>query len=285
VKTIVIAGGTDGIGKALAAGRLGDGDTVVVIGRSEVKGKAFLDTAAALGAQDRAHFIQADLSLLAENERVVGELRTRFPVLDALILCARHYRTERAETADGLEENFALFYLSRYLFGHGLADALSAAEQPVVVNVAGPGSSLSVVRWDDLELRRGYHGGAALGQGGKLNDLLGVAFAERYGDRGIRYVLIHPGVTATSFSGEYDAQTQRQILAMQSFAKPVEAALPPIVAAVDAPPAEPLSAFVEGVRIGVSDQSFDRDAARRLEAATERILRDHRGPATAPDEN
>jgi NAD(P)-dependent dehydrogenase (short-subunit alcohol dehydrogenase family) len=275
VKVIVIAGGTDGIGKALAATRLEGGDTVVVIGRNEVKGMAFLDAAEQLGARDRASFLQADLGLLGENERVLASVRARFPVVDALVFCARFYRSDRTETAEGLEENFALFYLSRYLFGHGLAEALEGAEQPVVVNVAGPGAGLGLVRWDDLQLRRGYHGGAALGQGGKLNDLLGVSFAERYGARGIRYVLIHPGVTATSFAGEYDAGTTLQIAAMQAQAKPVAAALPPIIEAIDAPPAQPLSAFVEGRRISVEKSGFDRDAARRLEEATERILRDH----------
>ncbi|MEE4545910.1 SDR family NAD(P)-dependent oxidoreductase [Streptomyces sp. V4-01] len=277
MKTIVIAGGTDGIGKALAATRLEGGDTVVVIGRNEVKGKAFLDAAEQLGARDRAYFLPADLGLLAENERVLASLRARFPVIDTLVFCARFYRSERTETAEGLEENFALFYLSRYLFGHGLADALEGAEQPVVVNVAGPGAGLGVVRWDDLQLRRGYHGGAALGQGGKLNDLLGVSFAERHGDRGIRYVLIHPGVTSTSFAGEYDAGTLGQIAAMQAQAKPVSAALPPILAAIDGPPAQALSAFVEGTRISVERSGFDRGAARRLEEATEQLLRDRRG--------
>jgi NAD(P)-dependent dehydrogenase (short-subunit alcohol dehydrogenase family) len=285
VKTIVIAGGTDGIGKALAATRLGRGDTVVVIGRDEAKGAAFLASAAAAGAGARAVFVPADLSLLSENERVLETVRTRFPTVDTLVFCARHYRTRRTETAEGLEENFALFYLSRYVLGHGLADALATAEQPVVVNVAGPGADLGVVRWDDLELRRGYHGGAALGQGGKLNDLLGVAFAARYGDRGIRYVLIHPGVTATSFSGEYDEHTLKQITTMQLYAKPVELALPPILAAIDTPPAEALSAFVEGHRIEVEDDSFDRGAARRLEKVTEGILLEHGSRTGAPRGN
>lgn len=275
MKTIIIAGGTDGIGKALATARLSRGDTVVVIGRSEAKGRAFLDSAEALRAGTRAFFIPADLSLVAENKRVITTVRTQFPTVDALVLCARHYRSKRAETADGLEENFALFYLSRYLLGYGLVDSLTAAEQPVVVNVAGPGSSLSVVSWDDLELYHGYHGGAALGQGGKLNDLLGVSFAERYGDRGVRYVLIHPGVTATSFSGTYDQATFRHIEAMQAHAKPVEFALPPIMAAIDTPPTQALSAFVEGRQIRVDDASFSLNAAKRLEVATAQILQDH----------
>lgn len=164
MKTVVITGGTDGIGKALAALRLQRGDTVVVIGRSAEKGQAFLGAARELGAGERAFFVRADLSLTAESSRAVAEITARFPVVDTLVLCARHYRTERVETAEGFEENFALFYLSRYLLGHGLAASLEKADNPVVVNVAGPGASLSVVNWDDLELRRGYHGGTALGQ-------------------------------------------------------------------------------------------------------------------------
>jgi NAD(P)-dependent dehydrogenase (short-subunit alcohol dehydrogenase family) len=271
-KTIVVCGGTDGIGKALANDRLERGDNVTVVGRSAAKGAAFLRAADARGAGSRARFIQGNLSLVTENERVVRALQEQTPVIDALILCARFYRSERTETAEGLEENFALFYLSRYLLCHGLVDTLASADRPVVVNVAGPGADLDLVRWDDLQLRHGYHGGAALGQGGKLNDLLGVRFAARHGNLGIAHVLIHPGVTATGFTGEYDEETRRHIQALRRQAKPVQAALPPILAAIDTPPAEPLSAFVEGRRIDVTDRSFAPAAAARLERTTEQIL-------------
>ncbi|MFF9495985.1 SDR family NAD(P)-dependent oxidoreductase [Streptomyces flaveolus] len=273
MKTLVIAGGTDGIGKALAERHLDRGDTVFVIGRNPAKGRAYLERAERHGAADRARFVTADLSLLAQTSAAVDEITREASSVDALVLCARHYQYRRTVTAEGYEENFALFYLSRYLLGHGLVESLRKAERPVVVNVAGPGAGLGVVRWDDLQLRHGYHGGAALGQGGKLNDLLGVAFAERYGaTTGIRYVLIHPGVTATGFSGVYDAETLEHIRSMQQHAKPVSAALPPIVAALDDPPADPLSAFVEGQRIRVDTRGFDRAAAGRLDSITEQLL-------------
>ncbi|NED81157.1 SDR family NAD(P)-dependent oxidoreductase [Streptomyces sp. SID11233] len=272
MSTLVIAGGTDGIGKALAQVYLGRGDTVVVIGRNPEKGRRFLDAARSAGAAERAFFVTADLSLLGETYRAAEQIRTAFPTVDALVLCARHYRSARTETTEGYEENFALFYLSRHVLGHELAGPLSRAEHPVVVNVAGPGAGLGIVRWDDLQLSHAYHGGAALGQGGKLNDLLGVAFAEQYGPSGIRYVLIHPGVTATGFSGEYDAETLPHIRSMQRHAKPVEDALPPIVDAIDKPPAEALSAFVEGRRIAVGTRDFDPAAARRLRDLTDRLL-------------
>ncbi|MFD8686423.1 SDR family NAD(P)-dependent oxidoreductase [Streptomyces sp. NPDC059651] len=272
MKTLVIAGGTDGIGKALAEVYLRRGDTVVVIGRNADKGRRLLDAAHAAGAAARAHFVTADLSLLSDTSRAANEIRTVFPAIDALVLCARHYRSVRTQTVEGYEENFALFYLSRRLLTRELAAPLAAAAHPVVVNVAGPGSGLGLVRWDDLQLTRGYRGTTALAQGGKLNDLLGVASAEEYGPAGIRYVLIHPGVTATGFSGEYDAATLLHIRSMQRHAKPVEAALPPIAGVIDAPPAQPLSAYVEGRRIPVDTPDFDPGAARRLHRLTERIL-------------
>ncbi|MFI1927317.1 SDR family NAD(P)-dependent oxidoreductase [Streptomyces sp. NPDC020377] len=272
-RTVVVTGGTDGIGRALAEGLLERGDTAVVVGRSAHKGRLFLERAARPGAGGRAFFVQADLGLLAENRRVTAGLLRDFPVIDALVLCARHYRSDRAETAEGIEETFAHFYLSRHLLGHGLAPALLRAERPVVVNVAGPGAGLDLVHWDDMEFRHGYHGGAALGQGGKLNDLLGVSSAERYGGAGLRYVLIHPGATRTSISGQYDEPTLRHIEEMQRTAKPITEALAPIVAALNSPPPRPLSAFVEGRELDVHSADFDRAAARRLHEHTEEFLK------------
>ncbi|GGY50929.1 SDR family NAD(P)-dependent oxidoreductase [Streptomyces omiyaensis] len=273
MSTLVVAGGTDGIGKALAERHLDRGDTVFVIGRDPVKGRAYLERARDRGAAGRAHFVTADLGLVADTTAAVDEIAGRAPAVDALVLCARHYRYRRTETREGYEENFALFYLSRYLLGHGLAPALGRSGRGVVVNVAGPGAPLDVVRWHDLQFGRDYHGGAALGHGGKLNDLLGVAFADRYAaTTGVRYVLVHPGVTATGFSGEYDAGTLLHIRAMQRGAKPVSAALPPITAALDDPPSAPLTAFVEGRPLRVDTRDFDRTAARRLEEITERLL-------------
>ncbi|MEV6925694.1 SDR family NAD(P)-dependent oxidoreductase [Dactylosporangium sp. NPDC051485] len=258
MRTVVVAGGTDGIGRVLVEERLRRGDHVVVIGRNPAKGRELFG--------GRAQFLTADLSLVGETLKAVDAVAAAHQAVDALVFCARHYRSERTETAEGIEENFALFYLSRYLLGHGLAPVMARAPRPVVVNVAGPGAGLHLVRWHDLELRRNYHGGAALGQGGKLNDLLGVAFAQRY--PGIRYVLVHPGVTATGFSGTYDRATQAHIEAMRATAKPPSAALPPILAAIDDPPREALSAIVEGRRIAVDGPDFDAGAAARLWAIT-----------------
>ncbi|UUZ82844.1 SDR family NAD(P)-dependent oxidoreductase [Paenibacillus sp. P26] len=273
MKKIVISGGTDGIGRGLALASLRRGDSVIVIGLHAEKGMALHEAAKELSAGERFHFIRADLSLISENRRVIEEVKLRFSTLDALVLCARYFRSHRSETPEGFEDNFALFYLSRYVLSYGLVEWLERSPDPVIVNVAGPGAPMSLIRWDDMEFKRGYDGTTALMQGGKLNDLLGVSFADRHGSDKIRYVLVNPGSTSTGFSGEYDDETRPHIERMKKFGKPVAKSIKPIASIVDNPPDEPLSAFAEGKRISIQQAFFDKDAAKRLSGLTEKLLK------------
>ncbi|GIG67572.1 SDR family NAD(P)-dependent oxidoreductase [Phytomonospora endophytica] len=260
MKTIVITGGTDGIGRGLARTFLRRGERVIVIGRDAAK------------APEGAEFIAADLSLVAENRRVLASLVSRTEQVDVLVFCARHYRSARAETAEGIEENFGLFYLSRYILGHGLAPLLEKAPAPVVMSVAGPGTPIGGVRWDDLQFTRGYHAGKAMTQSGKLADLLGVDFAPAHPGTRVRYVLHHPGVTVTGHSGTYSEADAAFVAEMRKRGKTVGEAIVPILRRIDDPPAEALSAWVHHERMAVDDEDFAPEAAVRLRGLTEGVL-------------
>ncbi|MEV0645294.1 SDR family NAD(P)-dependent oxidoreductase [Phytomonospora sp. NPDC050363] len=263
MKTIVITGGTDGIGRALARTFLRRRDRVIVVGRDAAKAPA------------GAEFIAADLALVAENRRVLAEITATAPAVDALVLCARHYRSARAETAEGFEENFALFHLSRHVLGHGLASRLEQAPAPVIMSVAGPGAPLGVIAWGDLQLTRGYNGGRAMTQAGKLADLLGVDYAAAHPGTRVRYVLHHPGVTVTGHSGTYSAADAAHVAAMRRGGKTVGEAVVPILHRLDDPPAEPLSAYLHHERIPVDGTDWDTAAAARLRTLTEDLLAGH----------
>jgi NAD(P)-dependent dehydrogenase (short-subunit alcohol dehydrogenase family) len=258
--TIVITGGTDGMGRALARTYLDHGDTVVIVGRDPAK-------AATLA---KAHFIQADLSLVAENRRVIKEINDRYPAVHALVLCARYFRSTRFATADGFEGTFALEYLSRFLLSHGL-------DRPrVIVNVSGPAPGVPIgrIQWNDLMLEHGYDGVAAQMQASRANNLLGVAFAAQHAaGPTTRYVLINPGPVSTSFAGEYDPATAAHVAALKRHGAPVEEGIKPIITRIDAPPAEPLSAFTPADRISLDNPSFAPDDATRLDELTRHLLR------------
>ncbi|APU13356.1 dehydrogenase of unknown specificity, short-chain alcohol dehydrogenase like [Actinoalloteichus fjordicus] len=272
-KTLVVTGGTDGLGRAVALHYLARGAEVVIIGRDAAKGAALLAEAARRGAPGRAHFIAADLSLIAETRSAIEEVRSLVDSIDALVLCARHFHSTRTVTTEGFESNLALFYLSRFVASHDMVDLLDAAPEPVILNVAGPtGTGAAEIRWDDLGLEHGYDGRTAMQHGGPLNDLLGVGFTLRQPTSKVRYVLLHPGIVDTGFSGQYDAADAAHVAAIRDIAAPVEQAVQPILAVLDQPPAAPLSAVVQGVPISIEGPAFDVEDAKRLYAETERLL-------------
>lgn len=272
MKTFVVTGGTSGIGKALAFTYLDRGDQVIVIGPDPKKGSDFVDAAHKMGADERAFFIRADLSLISENRRVISEVKERFTVVDVLVLCARYFRSYRTVTEEGFEHNFALYYLSRFLLGYGLVELMEKANHPVIMNVAGPAVTPGNIHWDDLQLEHSYNGWKAMFQGGKLVDLLGVSFAAEHRGYRTRYVLLFPGGTQTGLAGEFDPATAIEISEMKKSGQPVEVSIVPIIAIIDAPPAEPLSAFVEGQRVSLAQPSFDPDAAARLDTLTRELV-------------
>ncbi len=273
-RTYVITGATDGIGAAVARELFSRGDHVVAVGTNPEKGAALVRAAA--DAPGGVEFVQADLGLVADNRRVVDRILEAHQSIDGLVLCARYFRSYRFVTAEGFEHNFALFYLSRALLSHGLRPALEKSAldnsgHPVVVNVAGPGHDTPIT-WDDLQSSRGYDGVRTMFVTGRLNDLLGVSFAEQYGAGPVRYVLFHPGTTSTGFAGEYDAVTAAFVEQQKALAKPASAVVPPIVRLLDDPPEAPLTAFNMYRELGTGNGLFEPEDAERLAKLTDDLL-------------
>lgn len=272
MKTVVITGGTDGIGRALARTYLERGEQVVAIGRSPEKARILTEAASRLGAADRFEFLRADLSLVAENHRVLERLRATHPVVDILVLGARYYRSARSVTAEGFEASFALFYLSRHLLAYGLAGSLERAATPTILDLSGPGGDISRIHWADLQFSSSYDPDAVMHQCGKLSDLLAVAFTRDHPHSRIQYLLLHPGLTATGFTGDY-SETDRAVVAdMRRRGQPVEAAVARILRHLDNPPSAQLSAYMQDTAVDITSPAFDPQAARRLRDHTWELL-------------
>lgn len=267
MRTMVITGGTHGIGKALALHYLGRGDRVIAVGSSPARGEALRAEAG-----DRGVFLPVDLSSAADTVRLGGELRARYPRVDALVLGAFRYETTRQETAEGLERTFALYVMSRFLLAEELHPALEQAPRPVVVNLCGTGGKAGRLHWDDLQLRSRYRPATATMQGARANDLLGVAFTEAHPGTPVRYVLHNPVLVDTGLAEPF-RQPKRALvgLAVKLFATPVARAVEPIIARLDTPPEAALSAFRGHRAVDVTGPAFDPAAARRLTRALQEM--------------
>ncbi|HEX6339835.1 SDR family NAD(P)-dependent oxidoreductase [Umezawaea sp.] len=286
MNNVLITGGTDGIGRAVALDSLRKGHSVLVIGNTPEKGNDFLARAADLGAADRAAFLRADLRLVAENGRVLDEVRSRLDRLDRLVLCAQHYRTRPVRTAEGVEENFALSYLSRFVLSHGLLDLLRASDDPVVMNVCGTGTPIGSINWDDLAFERTRGGFKALMQASRASDLLGVAFAERA--EGVRCVLYNPDFVRTNLQrGLPQPWKALAVTLVTVLGTSLEKGVVPLLHRLENPPPEPLSAFRAHKRVDLASRAFarcyDPADARRLHLATTAVLRDLGRADLSPD--
>lgn len=270
-KTVVISGGTDGMGRAFALERLGRGDTVIAIGSNAAKGQSLLDAAGS--AADRLTFLRSDLSSRAQVERVVDEIIASRAGIDALLLFANRINPRRTLTADGFERTFALYYLSRYLLSHKLTPLLERTPEPVIVSIAGVGVTKGSISWDDPHLARGYSAVRAQLQAGRANDLLGVSYAETSSGT-VRFILYHPGFTRSGDLSTLNpiARTLLRGLARIA-AQSVDQAIGPIHEFIDNPPAKPLTAIDRGRSVDPALPTLDPAAARKLAALTEDLLR------------
>lgn len=193
MRTIVITGGTDGMGAALARHYLAQGDHVVVIGRSRAKFDAL--------ASGSAEFIAADLSLVADARHVVEHLVARHDRVDALVLAASYIRQRRHVTAEGHEASWVLFYVSKYLLVTGLADLLKAADRPVVVNTAVPGARADAIDFADPGMADGFTFRRSNAQQRRANELLGILATRDH--PALSYVTWGPArLVRSSFAGE-----------------------------------------------------------------------------------
>src|SRR5262249_10594596 len=97
-KIAVVTGGTDGVGKEIARGLAAHGLRVIIIGRNGEKGvRAETELRNAAG-NPNVEFLQADLSLMAEVNRVAAQLKVWLPVLHYLVHSAGIVRGRRELT-------------------------------------------------------------------------------------------------------------------------------------------------------------------------------------------
>jgi len=273
MKTILVTGGTNGIGKGIAMHFLKKGERVIVVGSSSENSDTFYNEAKQLGAEERAVYIQADLSLVKENQRVIEEVKNQFHSLDMLVLCAVKHNKTYVETGEGFEFTFALYYLSRFILNYGLKECLEKAESPVILNVCATGMK-GEINWNDLQHKKSYDNVSF--HGSRLNDLLGVAFAGNDTVGKIKYILYNPWAVQTSGVFEmFDKSLTKNIMKLlyKIIGKPADKAAEIIFELLDNPPAPSLSAFRERKEIDLTMRTFDKENAKRLYNITIQLLK------------
>ena len=195
-RTILLTGGTRGIGRA-AARKLGDlGATLLLVGRDAERGEAATERLRQKGVD--AEFLRYDLAEQAAVRDLAATVRDRVDRLDALVNNAGLARSSRSRTSDGIPVTVAVNHLAPYLLTHELLPLLlDSAPSRVVVTASGvhEGASLDP---DDLDLRGDYEGFDAYARTKLMNVLFTYELAARLRGTGVTATAFHPGFIPSS---------------------------------------------------------------------------------------
>ena len=181
-KTALVTGGTDGIGKGIAHGLAKQGVQVLVVGRDPDKGARAQRDLRESTANQAVEFVQADLSLIREADRLTGEVASRWSALDYMVHSAGVVRGRRLLTGEGVESNFAINYLSRFALTTGLLPLLKAAGQPgraARIVIIGGAARNGRIHFDDVNLPSNFATLRAVAQFCHANDVFTVELARR----------------------------------------------------------------------------------------------------------
>jgi NAD(P)-dependent dehydrogenase (short-subunit alcohol dehydrogenase family) len=265
--TVLVTGGTGGIGLATAAALAGHGARVGIVGRSASRGAAAADDVRRRVESAQVEVFTADLSGQAEVRRLAAEVRQRFPRLQVLVNNVGGYWAHRHPTADGLEHTFALNHLAPFLLTHELRSLLAASAPARVVTVSSGAQAMGRIDFDDLQGERSYHGQRAYNQSKLANVLFTYELARRLEGTGVTATVLHPGVTRTGF-GREDAGRAMQMLypLVRPFMKsPDQGARTSVYLATSPEVAGVTGVYFANCRPRRSSKaSYDRDLARRL---------------------
>lgn len=136
MKTILITGSTDGIGKLLAAQLAGEGHKLYLHGRNPDKLEDTLATIKANSKNENIKGFVADFSDLGAVQHMIREIKNTSKKLDVLINNAGIFNSKQVKNKEGLDLRYVVNYFAPYLLTKGLLPMLKATTGARIINLS-----------------------------------------------------------------------------------------------------------------------------------------------------
>jgi retinol dehydrogenase-14 len=266
-KTVLITGGTGGIGRATATRLAWMGARVGITGRDPGRAKRAAAEIASESGSNSVDVFVADMSSQTEVRRLADEVLAAYPRLDVLINNVGGFWSHRHLTADGLEHTFAVNHLAPFLLTSLLLERLIASAPARIVTVSSGAQSMGRIDFDDLMGERKYSGQRAYNQSKLANVMFTYELAKRLAGSGVTSTALHPGMTNTSFSAEDPSRVFAPlVMVMRPFMKRPERAADTPVYLASSPEAEGITGqyFADRASKKSNKSSYDSEATARL---------------------
>ena len=281
-KTVVITGGTSGLGRESARVMAGKGAKVVITGRNMEKARSVADE-----IDGDVSVEELELGSFDSIKSFAQRLLADHPKIDILINNAGVMACPYAETSDGFELQFGSNHLGHFLMTQLLMPALGEGSR--VVSLSSAAHQFAPVMFDDIGFKSSdYDKWAAYGQSKTANSLFAIGLNERLKGKGSEAFSVHPGVIETELARHMTEEDMEMFAAgIESGAIPVKTVPQGAATQVYAATAPELAgkggAYLADVQIapveeGTEDFSkvrpyaIDEEAAERLWIVSEEMI-------------
>lgn len=273
-KTVLITGATGGIGLAAAVAMARQGAHLVLVGRNQTRGLDAISEIRRRAGSDRAEFLRADFSSLAEVRRLALALVAEDRPLHVLVNNAGTMNTSRKLTIDGFEEMFAVNHLAHYLLTRRVLERLRESAPARIVHVASNAHHFcKAMRWDDLRLDQEFSAFPAYGHSKLANILFSNELARRLQGSAISSNALHPGGVASGI-GKNNGRVARiaTAIAKPFMRSPQKGADTVVWLACEADAGINGGYFIDRRSVEPRPWARDADAARKLWEVSEQLL-------------
>ncbi|MGD1893224.1 MAG: SDR family NAD(P)-dependent oxidoreductase [Cyclobacteriaceae bacterium] len=136
MKSILITGSTDGIGKLTAIKLAKEGHQVLLHGRNREKLENTIAETKKISENDKVSGFVADLSDFSSIYPMISQLSSEISAVDVLINNAGVFNSSVDRNQDGLDLRFVVNYFAPYLLTNELIPLLEKSTSPRVINLS-----------------------------------------------------------------------------------------------------------------------------------------------------
>jgi len=198
-KTILITGATSGIGYETALALAKMNAFVIGVGRNLEKNNRCAQTIREESGNPLVEYLLADLSSLADVQKLADTVKDRCQRLDVLINNAGGYFIKRMTTVDGYELTFALNHLAYFHLTNELLDLIKPSAPGRIINVSSGAHMGAKINLSNPNQVHGSFGWEAYAQSKLANVLFTYELVRRLEGSGVTCNCLHPGWVATGF--------------------------------------------------------------------------------------
>ncbi len=208
MKTIMITGTTNGIGKVTALELARAGHRLIMANRNREASEALRDNLVRDTGNEQIELIDLDLSSLASVASCAEAFLAEHKALDLLINNAGLMSMDEVITDDGFELQFEVNALAQLGLTLALMPALESAAPAQVIFVTSMMHKFGKLDYASFRGWQKYSGGASYNQSKLAMMLLARELAEQSLDKNISVTTLHPGAVNTGILDTYSPLAQ-----------------------------------------------------------------------------